>query len=84
MLEQNLDRVVDSALRALVPGREAEAEGAPETGADAATSRKIMADLCGHVAFALRSLESQPHPVGSFRGTIAAPPVDHPSLDVRR
>jgi hypothetical protein len=59
LLEQNLDRVVDSVLRSLQPGRSAEAEGTPPV-EDEATTRRIMADLCGHVAVALRGLDEAP------------------------
>lgn len=85
LLEQNLDRVVDSVLRSLVPGREAETEtdATPGVGADEAASRQIMADLCGHVAFALRSLEESPHVVGSFRPPVP-PGAEGSQLDVRR
>ena len=82
-LEQNLDRVVDSVLRSLVPGREAEAAD-PEAGSDETTARQIMADLCGHVAFALRSLDAAPPPHGVYHGNVPALPVEHPMLDVRR
>ena len=85
LLERNLDRVVDSVLCSLVPGRPAVTEDGSDPVADEATSRRIMADLCGHVAIALRGLEATPAPVGTLRATGAAPfPVQHPSFDIRR
>lgn len=90
-LEENLDRVVDSVLRSLSAGgvtpSTAVATGEPaETPAESQV-RETIADLCGHVALALKSLEPSARPVASYRAPgPAASPSDGAvrSLDIRR
>lgn len=90
-LEENLDRVVDSVLRSLSAGgvtpTTAVATGeAPGTPAESQV-RETIADLCGHVALALKSLDPSARPVATYRAP--APPTPAPggtvrSLDIRR
>ena len=85
VLEENLDRVVDSVLRTLSAGGVTPPSAVPGeegTAADAQV-RETIADLCGHVAFALKSLEPRPHGVATYHAPV--PPAGAPrSLDIRR
>lgn len=87
VLEENLDRVVDSVLRTLSAGSVAvEATIATDdlsgTAAEAQV-RETIADLCGHVAVALKSLEPRSHGVATYHAP--PPPVGASrSLDIRR
>jgi hypothetical protein len=71
MLDENLERVIDSVVRNVSAGRgavpdfDALAVGGPQ--AEEAGSRETLADLCGHVAYALRSLDTPPHALASYR-----------------
>lgn len=89
VLEENLDRVVDSVLRTLAAGGvapEVAACGEREATAAEAQVRETIADLCGHVAFALKSLEPRAYGVASYQAPVASPvPAGAPrSLDIRR
>lgn len=87
-LEENLDRVVDSVLRTLAAGGvtpETAVASDERTGSAAeAQVRETMADLCGHVAFALKSLEPRTHGVASYHAPVPPPAGARPSLDIRR
>lgn len=85
VLEENLDRVVDSVLRTLTVGvaPEPAAIGARETAVAEAQVRETIADLCGHVAFALKALEPRLHGVPSYHAPVA-PAGAQRSLDIRR
>ena len=90
-LEENLDRVVDSVLRSLGAGGvtppTAVASGeAPDTPAESQV-RETIADLCGHVALALKSLDPGARPVATYRAPGPAAPAPNGavrSLDIRR
>lgn len=87
ILEENLDRVVDSVLRTLAAGgvtpETAVALSEPDGTVAEAQVRETIADLCGHVAFALKSLEPRPHGVASYHAPVG--PLGSPrSLDIRR
>jgi hypothetical protein len=90
-LEENLDRVVDSVLRSLAAGGvtppTAVATGeAPESPAESQV-RETIADLCGHVALALKSLDASARPVATYRAPAPTPPAPGGtvrSLDIRR
>lgn len=86
LLEENLDRVIDSVVRNLSAGRGAvtdpdlaETNGFPDPDNDA---RETLADLCGHVAYALKSLDGVPHNLASYRPPEA--PVGTPTLNLVR
>ena len=71
ILEENIDRVVDSVVRNVSAGRGAvpdldtvQADGVE---GDRVEDRETLADLCGHVAHALKSLDSAPHVLASYR-----------------
>ena len=83
VLEENLDRVVDSVLRTLAAGGATPPSAVPADPASAADAqvRETIADLCGHVAFALKSLEPRAHGVATYHAP-AAP--GRRSLDIRR
>lgn len=87
VLEENLDRVVDSVLRTLAAGgvtpETAVAPEDPSGTAAEAQVRETIADLCGHVAIALKSLEPRTHGVATYH----APPPQvsaNRALDIRR
>ena len=90
-LEENLDRVVDSVLRSLAAGGvtppTAVATGeVPGTPAESQV-RETIADLCGHVALALKSLEPSARPVATYRAPGPSAPAQGGtvrSLDIRR
>lgn len=90
-LEENLDRVVDSVLRSLAaggvtPSTAVAAGDRVDTPAESQV-RETIADLCGHVALALKSLEPSARPVATYRGpgpTASAPDGAVRSLDIRR
>jgi hypothetical protein len=82
LLEENIDRVVDSVVRNVSAGRgavpdlDAEGMGAPggirsdsEDGksANEDAARETLADLYGHVAHALRALDATPHALAGYR-----------------
>lgn len=93
LLEENLDRVIDSVVRNINAGRGAvpdpdsmDAELAAPSGGgelpDAAEARETMADLCGHVAYALKSLEAPHHATATYRAPEA--PAMPPTLNLVR
>ena len=88
VLEENLDRVVDSVLRTLAAGGvtpdSAVTSDEPEGSAAEAQVRETIADLCGHVAFALKSLEPRPHGLASYHAPAASSAGSSRSLDIRR
>jgi len=77
LLEENIERVVDSVVRNVSAGRGAVPDldtVQPDViEGDQAEDRETLADLCGHVAHALKSLDSAPHPLASYRAPEAAP-----------
>lgn len=86
LLEENLVRVIDSVVRNVSAGRGAfpdpdsiEPECSVEEENDA---RDTLADLCGHVAYALKSLDGAPHPLASYRAPQA--PATAPTLNLVR
>lgn len=87
VLEENLDRVVESVLRTLAAGGvtppTAVASEEPSVTAAETEVRETIADLCGHVAFALKSLEPRSHGLASYHGPVA-PATSPRSLDIRR
>lgn len=85
-LEENIERLVESVVRNVNAGKGAvpdldAAEQASET-LEAAESRDTMADLCGHVAHALKSLDSAPHALATYRAP--EPPQAPPTLNLVR
>lgn len=90
-LEENLDRVVDSVLRSLAAGgvtppTAVATDDAPDTPAESQV-RETIADLCGHVALALKSLEPSARPVATYRAPASTAPAQGGavrSLDIRR
>ena len=88
-LEENLDRVIDSVVRNVSAGRGAvppldapECEGSSEDATEATEARDTLADLYGHVAHALKSLETAPHPLATYRGPDR--PAGQPTLNLVR
>lgn len=90
-LEQNVDRVVDVALRSLAtPSRDDRGMAQPpaELGSrapnDAATesARATTAELCGHLVQAFRRLEVRPGIGGLYRAAAEAP--RRQCVDIRR
>jgi hypothetical protein len=86
LLEDNLERVIDSVVRNVGAGRGAvpdldapEVQLAPDEASDA---RATMEDLCGHVAYALKSLDSGPHALATYRAPDR--PVTPPTLNLIR
>ena len=90
LLEENLDRVIDSVVRNINAGRGAvpdpDSMGAADPVGvlsrddalpDAAEARETMADLCGHVAHALKSLDAPHRATATYRApeTPATPPT---------
>jgi hypothetical protein len=83
-LEENIERVIESVVRNVKAGR----GGVPDEdtmpaipavpdGEDEEDARETLADLCGHVAYALKSLESGPQALASYRPPepVPAPPT---------
>ncbi len=87
-LEENIERVISSVVRNVDAGRGAVPdadllEATPDSGEDAAEARdETLADLCGHVAYALKSLETAPHALASYRAP--EPPSVPPTLNLIR
>ncbi len=86
LLEENIDRVVDSVVRNVTAGRGAvpdmdalEEDPAPTGESEA---RETLADLCGHVAYALKSLDTGPHALASYKAP--EPPASPPTLNLVR
>lgn len=79
-LEENLNRVIDSVVRNVNAGRGAvpdpdsiDTDERPDDASpDAAEARETMADLCGHVAHALRSLDAPHRAMATYRAPEAA------------
>ena len=75
LLEENLDRVIDSVVRNVNAGRGAvpdpdsmrATDVADPAALDDEEARETMADLCGHVAHALRSLDTQTRATATYR-----------------
>jgi len=89
LLENNIDRVVESVMRTINSARVADLPSAAVPLADAPERqedeiRDQIIDLCGHVAVALRGLHLPHGDVASYAKPAAPPagPVVH--LDVRR
>lgn len=85
VLEENLDRVVDSVLRTLAAGGVTPQSAVPADDSTPAEAqvRETIADLCGHVAFALKSLEPRSHGLATYHAP--PPPAGATrSLDIRR
>lgn len=86
LLEGNMDRVIESVVRNVNAGKGAvpaiDAVEQTLEMADAAESRDTMADLCGHVAYALKSLDSTPHALATYRAP--DPPQGTPTLNLVR
>jgi hypothetical protein len=86
-LEENLGRVIDSVVRNVSAGRGAVSdldvpEAVPTPDADA-EARETLADLCGHVANALKSLAAAaPHALASYRAPER--PASAPTLNLVR
>jgi hypothetical protein len=89
MFEKNIERVVDLVLRTIADMPEANEEASSADTADTPAGRRLVddqarlqvTDLCGHVAVALRGLET--HGVASYSRPEASAPQTH-VLDVRR
>jgi hypothetical protein len=90
LLEENIDRVVDSVVRNVSAGRGAvpdlDAEGMGAHGViqgengeseNEDEARETLADLYGHVAHALKALDATPHALAGYRAPEpqAAPPT---------
>lgn len=90
LLEENLDRVIDSVVRNINAGRGAvpdpdsieAAEPNDASSADADEARETLADLYGHVAHALRALDSPPRITATYRAPEA--PAATPTLNLIR
>jgi hypothetical protein len=93
LLEENLDRVIDSVVRNVSAGRgavpdpdsmdaEPAAPSRDDVLPDAAEARETMADLCGHVAYALKSLEAPHRATATYRAPEA--PAMPPTLNLVR
>ena len=86
LLSDNIERVIESVVRNVNAGRGAVPDlDAPEQTPEmviAAESRDTMADLCGHVAFALKSLDATPHALATYRAP--EPPQAAPTLNLVR
>lgn len=86
LLEENLERVIDSVVRNVNAGRGAVPDmDAPElqpVANEAADARATIADLCGHVAHALKSLDTAPTGHASYRSPV--PPPSPPTLNLVR
>lgn len=86
LMDDNLDRVIDAVVRNVSAGRGAVPDlDAPEAGLqaeDEGEARETLADLCGHVAYALKSLENAPHALAGYRAPV--PPASPPTLNLVR
>ncbi|MEO7041767.1 MAG: hypothetical protein ABI035_05880 [Gemmatimonadaceae bacterium] len=86
ILEENIDRVVDSVVRNISAGRGAVSDvDAMDSVADVdgdEEARETLADLCGHVAYALRSLDAGPHALASYKAP--EQPATAPTLNLIR
>lgn len=86
VVEENIDRVVDSVVRNISAGRGAvpdldAIEAAAEVDGEE-EARETLADLCGHVAYALRSLDAGPHALASYKAP--EKPATAPTLNLIR
>ncbi len=87
-LEENIERLISSVVRNVDAGRGAVPdadllEATPDSGDDAAGARdETLSDLCGHVAYALKSLETGPHALATYRAP--EPPPVPPTLNLIR
>ncbi len=84
----NLDRVMDAVLRSMAAPEPDPAAAEPVTGevlsiAADAVRDATLADLCGHVSYALRSLDAAQRPPRAYRGP-TAPQASRPTLDILR
>jgi hypothetical protein len=100
VLEENIERVVDSVVRNINAGRgavpdvdrdeadvaasvaSATAESEATDGERDRESRETLADLYGHVAYALKSLESPPPVMATYKAP--EPPAAAPTLNLIR
>ncbi len=86
LLEENLERVIDSVVRNVNAGRGAVPDiDAPElrpAANEEADTRATIADLCGHVAHALKSLDAVPNGHATYRAPVPLPPP--PTLNLVR
>lgn len=86
LLEENIDRVVSSVLRNVSAGRGAVPDpDAMMAASDVATSEEAsetLADLYGHVAHALKSLDGAAHPLATYRAPER--PESPPTLNLIR
>jgi len=86
LLEENLDRVIDSVVRNVTAGRGAVPD--PDVVdcaipiADENEAQATLADLCGHVAYVLKSMDGLTHPLASYRAP--EQPVAAPTLNLIR
>lgn len=89
---EELDRVIDSVVRNLNAGLSAMQDAAAAQPAEPAApdsagigeneARETMADLCGHVAHALRSLDTHQRSIATYRGP--EKPESAPTLNLVR
>lgn len=86
LLEENLDRVIDSVVRNISAGRGAvpdpDSLGSDSSVEDESDAKETLADLCGHVAYALKSLDGVPHALATYRAPEA--PATAPTLNLVR
>lgn len=89
ILEENIERVVESVVRNVSAGRGAVPDDDAMKGEPAAMdaeseeeARETLADLCGHVAYALKTLETGPQALASYRAP--EPPAAAPTLNLVR
>lgn len=87
ILEENIERVVDSVVRNINAGRTALPDMDPaelETSVteEGSEARETLADLCGHVAYALKSLDAGPHALATYKAP--EPPATAPTLNLIR
>jgi hypothetical protein len=90
LLEENLDRVIDSVVRNVNAGRGAVPDPDSVQSAGTADSespekdeaRETLADLYGHVAHALRALETPHRTTATYRAPEA--PAAAPTLNLIR
>jgi hypothetical protein len=90
LLEENLDRVIDSVVRNVNAGRGAvpdpdsmQAVDATEpVSRDEDEARETMADLCGHVAHALMAFDTRQRAPATYRAPVA--PAAAPTLNLIR
>ncbi|MEO7216638.1 MAG: hypothetical protein ABI026_00415 [Gemmatimonadaceae bacterium] len=89
ILEENIERVVESVVRNVGAGRGAvpddDAMSSEPVTAEVASedeARETLADLCGHVAYALKTLETGPQALASYRAP--EPPATAPTLNLVR